>query len=101
MFLTGYLALILFAALPLIRTLSTGRAGEARVLFLHRIYRASAHLAAAVNPMQKKDPSLASSTRRKRANEGQRGKKDQSEISGQEHKPTLSEKPGTLMTRHV
>lgn len=48
MFLTGYLALILFAALPLIRTLSTGRAGEARVLFLHRIYRDCAHIAAAV-----------------------------------------------------
>src|SRR5271166_4607773 len=48
MFLTGYLALILLAALPLLRTLSTGRAGGAPVLFLHRIYRDCAYIAAAV-----------------------------------------------------
>jgi hypothetical protein len=48
MFLTAYAALGLFAALPLARTLVTGRGGGSGVMFLHRLYRDFAYLAAAV-----------------------------------------------------
>lgn len=48
MFLTAYLMLLVLAAVPLARTISTGRAGRARVLFLHRLYRELAYIAAAV-----------------------------------------------------
>jgi len=39
MFLTAYVALVLLAALPLARTLLTGRGGRSGVIFLHRLYR--------------------------------------------------------------
>jgi hypothetical protein len=57
--------------------------------------------AVAINPMQKKDWPPASPTHRKRAKERQGRKKDQSEIPGQEHKPTRSGKFITLVTRHL
>jgi uncharacterized membrane protein (UPF0182 family) len=47
MFLTAYVALALFAALPLARTLLTGRSGRSGVIFLHRVYRDLAYIAAA------------------------------------------------------
>jgi uncharacterized membrane protein (UPF0182 family) len=48
MFLTAYIALVLFAALPLARTLSTARGHRRGVMFLHRLYRDLAYVAAAV-----------------------------------------------------
>ena len=48
MFLTTYVALVLVAALPLARTLLTGKAGRSGVMFLHRLYRDFAYIAAAV-----------------------------------------------------
>jgi uncharacterized membrane protein (UPF0182 family) len=48
MFLTAYVALVLFAALPLARTLLAGRRGRSGVTFLHRLYRDFAYIAAAV-----------------------------------------------------
>jgi len=48
MFLTAYLVLVLLAALPLARTFLTGRAGRPPMVFLHRLYRDLAYLAAAV-----------------------------------------------------
>jgi len=48
MFLTAYVALVLLAALPLARTLLTGRGGRSGVIFLHRLYRELAYIAAAV-----------------------------------------------------
>jgi Uncharacterised protein family (UPF0182) len=48
MFLTAYLMLLVLAALPLARTISTGRSGQPAVLFLHRVYRDLAYIAAAV-----------------------------------------------------
>ena len=48
MFLTAYVALVLLAALPLARTFLTGRGGRASVVFLHRLYRDLAYIAAAV-----------------------------------------------------
>jgi len=48
MFLTAYVALVLFASLPLARTLLTGRGGRSGVIFLHRLYRDLAYIAAAV-----------------------------------------------------
>jgi len=48
MFLTVYLVLVLLAALPLARTFLTGRGGRPPVMFLHRLYRDLAYLAAAV-----------------------------------------------------
>lgn len=47
MFLTAYVALVLFAALPLARTLLAGRGGRSGVMFLHRLYRDFAYIAAA------------------------------------------------------
>jgi uncharacterized membrane protein (UPF0182 family) len=47
-FFTGYLLLIFVAALPLGRTLVRGRGGDPQVVFLHRLYRDFAYLAAAV-----------------------------------------------------
>src|SRR6516162_7187089 len=47
MFLTAYVALVIFAALPLARTLLTGRSGRSGVIFLHRLYRDLAYIAAA------------------------------------------------------
>jgi uncharacterized protein len=48
MFLTAYVALVLLAALPLARTLLAGRGGRSGVMFLHRLYRDFAYIAAAV-----------------------------------------------------
>src|SRR6516164_1573934 len=48
MFLTAYVALVLFALLPLARTLLGGRGGRSGVIFLHRLYRDLAYIAAAV-----------------------------------------------------
>jgi uncharacterized membrane protein (UPF0182 family) len=48
MFLTAYVALVLFAALPLARTLLAGRGGRSGVMFLHRLYRDFAYIATAV-----------------------------------------------------
>jgi hypothetical protein len=48
MFLTLYLSLLLLAALPLARAISTGRSGRPGVLFMHRLYRDLAYIAAAV-----------------------------------------------------
>jgi uncharacterized membrane protein (UPF0182 family) len=48
MFLTFYLSLLLLAALPLARTISTGRSGQPGVLFMHRLYRDLAYVTAAV-----------------------------------------------------
>jgi len=47
MFLLGYVLLILLAAIPLGRTLLNERGGSA-VMFLHRLYRDAAYIAAAV-----------------------------------------------------
>lgn len=47
MFHLGYVLLVLLASVPLIRTLLKGRDGGAPLIFLHRIYRDSAYLAAA------------------------------------------------------
>src|SRR6516164_2002736 len=47
MFLAAYVALVIFAALPLARTLLTGRSGRSGVIFLHRLYRDLAYIAAA------------------------------------------------------
>src|ERR1035438_7840844 len=48
MFQFGYLLLILLAALPLGRTYLNGRGGGSPVLFVHRLYRDLAYIAAAV-----------------------------------------------------
>jgi len=48
MFHSGYILLVLLAAAPLILTLSKGRDGGAPLIFLHRIYRDFAYIAAAV-----------------------------------------------------
>ena len=48
MFLTACAALVLFAALPLARTLLTGRGGRSGMIFLHRLYRDFSYIAAAV-----------------------------------------------------
>jgi len=48
MFLTGYLLLIFLAALPLIRTFLRERGGDSRIVFLHRLYRDFAYIAAAI-----------------------------------------------------
>jgi uncharacterized membrane protein (UPF0182 family) len=48
MFHSGYILLVLLAALPLIRTLLKGTDGDAPLIFLHRIYRDFAYIAAAV-----------------------------------------------------
>ena len=48
MFHLGYVLLVLLASVPLIRTLLKGTDGRAPPIFLHRIYRDSAYLAAAV-----------------------------------------------------
>jgi len=48
MFLLGYVVLILLAALPLGRTLLNERGGGSAVVFLHRLYRDLAYIAAAV-----------------------------------------------------
>ena len=48
MFLSAYVALVFLAALPLARTLLTGRGGRSGVIFLHRLYRDLAYIAAAV-----------------------------------------------------
>jgi uncharacterized membrane protein (UPF0182 family) len=48
MFLTVYVALMVFAALLLARTLSMGRGGRPTLMFLHRLYRDFAYIAAAV-----------------------------------------------------
>jgi uncharacterized membrane protein (UPF0182 family) len=48
MFLTAYVALVLLAAIPLARALLAGRAGRSGVMFLHRLYRDFAYIAAAV-----------------------------------------------------
>jgi uncharacterized protein len=48
MFLIVYLSLLLLAALPLARTISTGTSGRPGVLFMHRLYRDLAYIAAAV-----------------------------------------------------
>jgi uncharacterized membrane protein (UPF0182 family) len=48
MFLTGYVALILLAALPLIRTLSWGSDGDPYPVFLHRLYRDLVYLVSAI-----------------------------------------------------
>jgi hypothetical protein len=47
-FLSAYIALVLVAALPLARTLSTGKAGRPGAIFLRRLYRDFAYIAAAV-----------------------------------------------------
>jgi hypothetical protein len=48
MFLTAYIVLILSAVFPLARTFLTGRGGHPPVVFLRRLYRDLAYLAAAV-----------------------------------------------------
>src|SRR5262245_48820027 len=48
MFLTGYVAIILLAAYPLIRTLSRGSDGDPYPMFLHRLYRDLVYVASAV-----------------------------------------------------
>jgi hypothetical protein len=48
MFLTAYVALALSAALPLARTRSMGIGGRPTLMFLHRLYRDFAYIAAAV-----------------------------------------------------
>jgi hypothetical protein len=48
MFLSGYIVLLLLAALPLGRTFLKERVGGSAVLFLHRLYRDLAYVAAAV-----------------------------------------------------
>ena len=48
MFQFGYLFLILLAALPLGRTFLNGRGGDSPVVFVHRLYRDLAYIAAAV-----------------------------------------------------
>ena len=48
MFLTGYVLLVLVAALPLSRTFLTERGSSLPVVFLHRLYRDLAYIAAAV-----------------------------------------------------
>ena len=48
MFLTAYVALVLFASLPLARTLLTGRGGRSGGIFLRRLYRDLAYITAAV-----------------------------------------------------
>jgi Uncharacterised protein family (UPF0182) len=48
MFLNLYVLLLVLAALPLARTISAGRAGRPGVMFLHRLYRDLAYIAAAV-----------------------------------------------------
>jgi uncharacterized membrane protein (UPF0182 family) len=48
MFLTAYVALVLLAALPLARTLLSGTGSRSGVMFLHRLYRDLAYIAAAV-----------------------------------------------------
>jgi hypothetical protein len=47
-FLTAYVALILFAAFPLVRTLLTGGRAGLPVVWLHRLYRDLGDVAAAV-----------------------------------------------------
>jgi hypothetical protein len=47
MFLTAYLVLLLLAALPLALTFLTRRGGRPPMVFLHRVYRDLAYLAAA------------------------------------------------------
>jgi hypothetical protein len=47
MFLTAYVALVLFSALPLARTLLAGTGSRSEVMFLHRLYRDFAYIAAA------------------------------------------------------
>lgn len=48
MFLTGYCLLIIFAAIPLVRTFRGNRHGESRIVFLHRLYRDLGYIAAAL-----------------------------------------------------
>ena len=48
MLLTAYVALALFAALPLARTLSMGRGGRPTLMFPRRPYRDFLYIAAAV-----------------------------------------------------
>ena len=48
MFLAAYVALVLFASLPLARTLLTGRGGRSGGIFLRRLYRDLAYITAAV-----------------------------------------------------
>ena len=48
MFLTGYLLIVLLAAIPFIRTLRRDRQGEPSVVFLHRLYRDLGYIAAAI-----------------------------------------------------
>ena len=48
MFFTAYITLILFAGLPLARTLLGGRGSRSGVIYLHRLYRDVAYIAVAV-----------------------------------------------------
>ena len=48
MFLTGYVALLVLAALPLVRTFLSGRRTGPPVVWLHRLYRDLSYVAAAV-----------------------------------------------------
>jgi uncharacterized membrane protein (UPF0182 family) len=48
MFLTAYITLILFAGLPLARTLFGGRGSRSGVIYLHRLYRDVTYIAVAV-----------------------------------------------------
>ena len=48
MFLSGYVFLVLLAALPLGRTLLKDGRGGSPIVFLHRLYRDLAYIAAAV-----------------------------------------------------
>jgi len=48
MFLFGYVLLVLLAALPLGRTFLNERGGGSSVVFLHRLYRDLAYIAAAI-----------------------------------------------------
>ena len=48
MFFTAYITLILFAGLPLARTLLEGRGSRSGVIYLHRLYRDVTYIAVAV-----------------------------------------------------
>src|SRR5260221_10778746 len=48
MFLTGYVLVILLAALPLVRTFLRDRHDESRIVLLHRLYRDFGYIAGAV-----------------------------------------------------
>ena len=59
MFLTGYLFPLLAAVLPLARTISMGQSRRPGVMFLHRLYRDLAYIAAVVRAIVGFEATLA------------------------------------------